>query len=201
MEQKTRAFVENTLGNDALLELFREIGQGKPPALLSLYDATNRLLFGITLKILSDRAAAEETLLDIYTQIWNQSIVYDDSMPALEWLISAAHYIAIAQLHWAKREPATREPLPAMNDASTTVAPEQQQAARSAMQSMEILQKELLEKAYYGGLSCAGLAAQIGKPVGAVKAHIRSGLGKIEENYRQTPGISAEAGTRSGGAQ
>jgi RNA polymerase sigma-70 factor, ECF subfamily len=64
------------------------------------------------------------------------------------------------------------------------VAPEQQKLARDAMASLAPVQREILEKTFYSGLSCSEIAAQEGKPVGAVTAHARLGLSKLDELFR-----------------
>ncbi len=194
MEQKTQAAGDNTLNNEVILALIREIEQGKAPALLSLYDATNRLVFGIVCRILGERSSAEEALLDIYTQIWNQAVAYDPSMSPIEWMANAAHHIAVGRLHWNNRERTKWDSTRGTENASLTVAPEQQEAAREALQALDPVQWELLERTYYRGLSCNEAAAHIGKPVGAVRVHIRSGLTRLGEALLQKQG-------RDGGAR
>jgi RNA polymerase sigma-70 factor (ECF subfamily) len=66
-----------------------------------------------------------------------------------------------------------------------TVAPEQQKAARALIASLIPAQQEILEWAYFSGLSCGEIAAQIGKPVGAVKTHTRLALSKLEDLPRE----------------
>ena len=80
-----------------------------------------------------------------------------------------------------------------------TVAPERQQTAREAMLSLDLAKRDLLVRAYYGGLSCNEMAAQIGKPVGAIRAHIRSGLYKLGEASLQKPASRMEAVAHDGG--
>jgi RNA polymerase sigma-70 factor (ECF subfamily) len=199
LEQNGHVAGNNPLSHEEILTLIRGIEQGKSSALLSLYNATNRLVFGLTLRILGERSSAEVTLLDVYTQIWNQSVRYDPAMPPVEWLIAAVHRIASARLHWTKRERAKVNPSPETVESSMTVAPEPQQTAREAMLSLDLAKRELLVRAYYGGLSCNEMAAQIGKPVGAVRAHIRSGLNKLGEASLQKPASRMEADAHDGG--
>ena len=46
------------------------------------------LVFGLTLRILRDRAAAEEATVDVYTQVWKQTGRYDPAKgTVLAWLL------------------------------------------------------------------------------------------------------------------
>jgi DNA-directed RNA polymerase specialized sigma24 family protein len=77
-----------------------------------------------------------------------------------------------------------------------SVASEQQKVARSSLEAMPTARRELLEWAYYGGMSCGEMAAQIGKPIGAVKTLLRLGLSSFAENFNtvQTQSNTPETG-------
>jgi len=184
------------LSNEEIQALIKGIEQGDPPALMGFYDATSRLVFGLILRILGDRSLAEETLLDIYTQIWKKFAVYDRALSPLQWLTIFAHRSAIARLHWSKRDTRKQGMAHGSADTTMTAAPEQQKEARTSLESMAPAQRQLLEWAYFGGLSCSEMAAQIGKPIGAVKAHIRSGLNKLGEASCPATGLSIDGGTK-----
>jgi RNA polymerase sigma-70 factor (ECF subfamily) len=184
VEQEIQAIREFPLGNDAVMELIRRIERKDQSALVALYDKTNRLLFGLVLRILGDRTSAEETLLEVYTHIWRRPESRDSELLPLEWLTALARAQAVARLHWnkqAKRKAGfkARNLEPAM-----TVAPDRQELARVSIGSLVPAQQEILGWAYYSGLSCSEIAAQIGKPIGAIKTHARLGLNKLSESFR-----------------
>jgi RNA polymerase sigma-70 factor (ECF subfamily) len=60
-----------------------------------------------------------------------------------------------------------------------TVAPEQQKLACVSIGALDPAQREVLDWAYYSGLSCDEIAAQLGQPLGAVKTRIRMGMSRI----------------------
>jgi len=181
-----------------MASLIKRAAGGDSSALIKLYDGTSRLVFGLIVRILGDRISAEETLLDVYTQVWRKSTRYDPEIPPLEWLIKIGRDSAVARLHWTKRETrAKQEPLPGQSDSDLIVAPEQQKLARASLASIPSAQREILERAYYGNLSCSEIAAQIGKPVGAVRNHIRLGLSKLGESPEsQSEQLTAESAPR-----
>jgi len=176
-----------------------KIEGGDSPALITLYDATSPLVFGLILKILGDRTLAEEALLDVYTQIW-KSAPGDPGTPPLKRLLTLARTNAIARLYWSKRNIRKQVTVADAVASAMTVAPEQQSAARSSLDALAPAQRELLELAYHGGMSCAAIAAQAGKPLGAVKSLIRIGLSEFGEHLHPAPGRREGAGPATGGA-
>jgi RNA polymerase sigma-70 factor (ECF subfamily) len=198
LEQEIQAIRELPLSNDMVMELFRRMGRGDPSALIALYDKSNRLLFGLVLRILGDRTSAEETLLDLYTHIWRQPESRDPRLLPLEWLMTLARAQAVARLHWNKQ--VKRKPgFQARNlDPAMTVAPDRQELARVSIGSLFPAQQEILGWAYYSGLSCSEIAAQIGKPVGAIKTHARLGLNKLSELFRPLIERETKADTAMG---
>ena len=195
MEQKNRATGDFPLNDDELIKLIRRVEKGNLSALMMLYDATGRLLFGLILNILGERASAEEALLDVYTHVWKQAAAYDPEMLPLEWLSELTRNTALAKLPWSKRDNGKKE-IPRSAASEMTVAPEQQKTARSSLERIESAQRELLEWAYRSGLTCSEMAAQIGKPVGAVKNHLRLGLGTLGESIHPVSG--SETGGKGG---
>jgi RNA polymerase sigma-70 factor (ECF subfamily) len=188
LEQQIPASRESALSNESIIALIRKIEGGDASALILLYDATSRLTFGLIMRILGDRAFAEETLLDVYTHLWKHAGSYDPGMAPLEWLLTIARTSAVARLHWSKRDSRAPESPAGNVPPAMTVAPEQQKIARSSLGSLPSAQRELLEWAYYGCISCSEMAAQIGKPLGAVKSHLRLGLVKLGECIRPVSG-------------
>jgi RNA polymerase sigma-70 factor (ECF subfamily) len=173
--------------------LIAEVAAGQQSALTTLYDSTSRMVFGLILRIVSDRATAEEVLLDVYTQVWRQAASYDPARGApLAWLMTIARTRAIDRLRSGKRDLQAREPLDAMGEiSSTTTDPEQasvlserQKLVRSALDSLSREQREVIELAYYSGLSHSEIALKLGQPLGTVKTRTRLGMMKLRDLLR-----------------
>jgi RNA polymerase sigma-70 factor (ECF subfamily) len=184
LEQETQAGDASSLSNEAALALIKKIEGGNKSALAILFDRTGRLLFGLVLRILGDKALAEETLLEVYTHVWKYSSLYDPRLLPLEWLMKIARGRAIARLQWRKHGKRKRELSFGGPAASMTVVPKQQELARSAIETLVPVQREILDWTYFSGLSCGEIAAQIGKPVGAVRTHARFGMSRLSDSFR-----------------
>jgi RNA polymerase sigma-70 factor (ECF subfamily) len=183
LEQKLHAVGESPLSDEAIRGLMRRIESGDSSALMTFYDGTSRLVFGLLLRILGDRTSAEEALLDVYTQVWKQPSRCDPETMPWVWLLTIAHDRASSRMNWSKRQSAKLALLQVNPDSPTTVAPGLQNLTRASLQSMAYAERVLLESAYYGCLSLSELAARIGKPIGAVKEHIRLGLSRLGESF------------------
>jgi RNA polymerase sigma-70 factor (ECF subfamily) len=178
---------------DDLPELIQRVAGGDASALTALYDSTSRVLFGLVLRVIADRSAAEEVLLDVYTQVWRQASSYDARRGSpLAWLVMMARTRAIDRLRSGRQDHQRREPLDkVMNERSLEANPEEsavtserQRIVRSALESLSPEQREVIELAYYKGLSHSEIAAKLGQPLGTVKTRTRLGMVKLLDLLR-----------------
>lgn len=163
---------------------------GDQSALATLYDTTSRLIYGLILRVLGDTSSAEEVLLDVYTQVWRQAANYDTNRGApLAWLTTIARSRAIDRLRSGWQDQRRKEPLEVLGDApgneaspeEMTVASERQRFVREALNSLAPEQREVIELAYYAGLSHSEIAAKLNQPLGTVKTRTRLGMMKLRE--------------------
>ncbi|HYV05599.1 MAG TPA: sigma-70 family RNA polymerase sigma factor [Blastocatellia bacterium] len=172
--------------------LIRNSARGDQSALGELYDATSRLVFGLVLRIVGDRASAEEVLLDVYTQAWRQAANYDEARGApLAWLMTIARSRAIDRIRSSKHDQ-QKDPLDAVAEISdrepspeqATVDSERRQLVRAALETLPAEQREVLELAYYSGLSHSEIASRLGQPLGTVKTRTRLAMIKLRDMLR-----------------
>ena len=173
--------------------LIKRVADGDSSALTTLYDSTSRLVFGLILRVVTDRSSAEEVLLDVYTQVWRQASTYDAKRGApLAWLMMIARTRGIDRLRSGKHEHQHKESLDSIGEvtASTaspeadTVMAERRQLVRSALETLSAEQREVIELAYYSGLSHSEIALRLGQPLGTVKTRTRLGMMKLRDMLR-----------------
>lgn len=175
-------------------ELIRGAASGDEQALASLYEATSRTVYGLLLRILSDAPAAEEVLLDVYEQVWRQAAQYSRERGSpLAWLTTIARSRAIDRLRRGRREQQHTEPLDSVAASAHSVesnaeeyvrAGEVRAVVRKALEALAPEQREVIELAYYGGMSHSEIAAARGLPLGTVKTRTRLGLIRLREMLR-----------------
>ncbi|MDX2032391.1 MAG: sigma-70 family RNA polymerase sigma factor [Blastocatellia bacterium] len=174
-----------------LIELVRKIAAGDQAAMAALYDSTSRLVYGLALRVLGDAATAEEVTLDVYTQVWRQAAAYDTGRGSpLAWLTTIARSRAIDRLRSGWQDQQRKQPLETVGDAPAsaaagpeemTVAAERQRFVRQALAQLAPEQREVLELAYYSGLSHSEISAKLNQPLGTVKTRTRLGMIKLRE--------------------
>lgn len=172
--------------------LIRSAAGGDQSALAGLYDATSRLVFGLVLRIVGDRPTAEEVLLDVYTQAWRQAANYDEERGApLAWLMTIARSRAIDRLRSGKHEQ-YKESLDAVREISdtepnpeqATVSSERRRLVCTALEALPAEQREVVELAYYSGLSHSEIALRLDQPLGTVKTRTRLAMIKLRDMLR-----------------
>jgi len=171
-------------------DLLARLVQGDSSALAALYDETSRSVYGLCIRILGDAADAEETTLDVFTQAWRQAARYDSSRgEVVTWLLTLAHSRAIDKLRSRasvrKREQGLDEAAELVSLSSDPEASSAaSQRARRVRQALDVLsadQRQVIELAYFEGLTHVEIAERIRQPLGTAKSRIRLGMIKLRE--------------------
>ncbi len=190
------------LDDRSLLDLIAGSAQGKHADFARLYDRTHMHLFGVAIRILGNGPAAEDVLQEAYVSIWKSAASYRNeiggqAIQPMTWLIAIVRNKALDALRLRARRK-EEEYTPDEDDAAANhpqahatagATPSALQLLENAtqalhidacMQSLDGSHRQSLALAYYQGLSHAEVAAQMGAPLGSVKAWIRRGLEKLK---------------------
>jgi RNA polymerase sigma-70 factor, ECF subfamily len=187
-----QTFVETRDRNKELAALITRVAARDQHAMAELYDATRRLVYGLVLRIVTDPAAADEALVDVYMQAWRQADRFDAERGApLAWLTTIARSRALDRVRSGSYERKHSEPLDAASHHvaaesadEAAFASETQAHVRRALNELTPEQREVIELAYYGGLSHSEIALDLGQPLGTVKTRTRLGMMKLRELLR-----------------
>jgi RNA polymerase sigma-70 factor, ECF subfamily len=173
-----------------LVSLVEQVAAGDQSALATLYDATNRFIYSLILRVLGDMGSAEEVLIDVYTQLWRQASSYDANRGApLAWMATIARSRAIDRLRSSWQDQHRKESLDVLGDApanaaspeESAAASERQRFVREALNLLTPEQRRVIELAYYSGLSHSEIAEKLNQPLGTVKTRTRLGMMKLRE--------------------
>lgn len=170
-------------------DLIRDMALGQLTALERFYDRYIQLVYNLVLRIVRNRADADEVVQRVFLQVWRDASRYDPSRGAPEaWLLTLARTRAIDALRAARRGGERVETRLTHDIADTGVGsaarlPERQRVT-GALDELSPAQRELLELAYYEGLTQTEIAARTGLPLGTVKTRIRTGLERLREVLR-----------------
>lgn len=155
-----------------------------------LYDRHNRLLFALILRIVRDRGEAEEVLQEVFMLVWTRVQTYNAALgsPA-GWLVRVARNRAIDHLRSSHVRVRAAEgapvPEPVESPERRAFAGEQQRAVSRALDSLPAEQRELIEQAYFLGLTQSELAERHRLPLGTVKTRIRTGMLALRQQLSQ----------------
>ena len=171
--------------------LLARIAEGDEAALDDLYGQSCGLVFAVTLRVLRDVSSAEDVTLEVYLQVWRKALAFDAGRgTASAWLFMLARSRAIDRLRSpAQRARDRQRPLEELAPLRDT-APDPEEAAdlrarrdlvRLALAALSKEQREVIELAYFEGLSQSEIAAKSGAPLGTVKTRMRLGLLKLRD--------------------
>ena len=89
---------------EAEIELLRRIGQGDRRSFEALYDRFSGILFSTCYGVLNNQEAAEDTLQDVFIQIWEKAPFYDPARgKPLGWAVTLTRNKAVDRLRSAQR--------------------------------------------------------------------------------------------------
>jgi len=178
-----------------LSRLLSRVALGDRQAFEAVYRDTSAQLFGVVLRINSDRAQAEEVLQEVFVNVWRAASGFDAALSQpLTWLTSVARNRAIDSLRRRKSEVSTVSAnLPGDDgegdlDQTAQMAgdgPDPLQQLEQAAQAREVThclqqlsaeQQQCVALAFYQGLSHSEVADQLAQPLGTVKSWLRRAL-------------------------
>jgi RNA polymerase sigma-70 factor (ECF subfamily) len=171
------------------LVLFQRIVARDSTALAELYDRHSTLLFGLILRIVRDRAEAEEILQDVFVRVWTRAESYDQRLGSpMGWLVRVARNCAIDRIRARRVRDGIGSALdPSISDTAAfgtnmrtpegvAVDEERRGKAIDALAGLPTEQRRLIEAAFFEGYTHNELAKRFGLPLGTVKTRIRAGM-------------------------
>jgi RNA polymerase sigma factor (sigma-70 family) len=174
--------------DEALLEA---IAGADEAALAELYDRFGRLAYGVALRVLRDRALAEDAVQEAFLAVWRSAGSYrQERAKPSTWLLTLVHRRAVDLVRREDRRRA--EPLDEPPEAPGGAVPEEadlrerRAAVQAALRQLPDDQREALELAYYGGYTQSELAERLGVPLGTIKSRMFSGLTRLRELVPET---------------
>lgn len=163
------------------------IGGGDRSALRQLYDATSAKLFGVCLRILSDREESEDVLQEVYVTVWRRADRFDASRASvMTWVSTIARNRSIDRLR-ARGPMAYAEPVEEMEipDGAATAETLLEAAGESGrlqncLSELDDRTEKVIRTAFFEGVTYEALARRMETPLGTVKSWVRRGLAKLK---------------------
>ncbi len=166
--------------------LMNGMQRGDPDAIERLYDRHAASMLGVAIKVLGGREDAEDLVHDVFMEAWQRSSGFRPERGSVRtWLLVRTRSRAIDRMRALgsarrhARETLAHPPEPQPSQAPEPSRPADQQKAIERLRCLPAAQRDLLELAYFGGLSCSEISKRTGVPLGTVKSRLSSGLEQL----------------------
>ncbi len=174
-----------------LIALIDRVALADESALRELYELTSSKLYGVAVRVVTNRSWAEDVLQEAFLNIWRIAGDYKASLsPPMAWmcLIVRSRGLDFLRRRTSERADAALELDDVMaetvegdspNPMDTALASEQAWALHQCLSQLDNKQREVVSLAYMRDLSHGELAEQLKLPLGTVKTWIRRGLEQL----------------------
>lgn len=164
-------------------------------ALSELYDHYHRLLFGLLLSIVRKREEAEDLVQEVFTTIWQKAGQFDTERgTAYTWIVSLCRNKGIDRLR-SKVYKEQKKQSTSLDDEDVfhplyseendplqdSILSDRAKKLHSALTQISDKQRQVLQVAYFNGMSQSEIADEFDIPLGTVKTRMRDGMIKLRE--------------------
>ena len=183
-------FADLVTGNDQ--ELIERLRRRDPDAMSDLYDRYSRIVYSVILRVVRNASVAEELAQETFLRAWNRAGDFEAARGKLiPWLLTIARNRAIDYLRSTagQQQSNTFELLSSerftlfVNTEDRMLDLEQARRIRAAFSQLNKNQREVLELAYFEGLSQSEMAEKLGQPLGTIKTWVRTALTNLRESF------------------
>ena len=189
------AAIANETHND--MQLMMQVMESNSAALEILYDRYASAVMGLTFKMLGDRTLAEEVTQETFWRVWRKAHSFRSRQGKFSsWLFGIARNLSIDA--WRRRQVrpqpvATTEenektdgtPDPNADVAESAWVAIKRKQVRAAMNSLPPNQRQVIELAYFWGMTRQEIAEETNVPLGTVHTRARLALQKLRETLQE----------------
>ena len=185
---ESRSLNTHTVTTASDVALLARIAKREQTAVGELYDKHSSFLYTLILRIVRERAEAEDTLQEVFLRVWDKADQYNELLGTpMVWMTRIARNLSIDKLR-SKLGQARKieddldvhEELSSdersSNPEFVTALSQQQTFVANAMSSLPKEQRILIEFAYFQGYTQSELADHFRLPLGTVKTRMRTGM-------------------------
>jgi RNA polymerase sigma-70 factor, ECF subfamily len=165
-------------------ELLLRVAEHDRAAFELLYRRYVRSIFGLALRRLRDHGRAEDAVQDVFAAIWRSAGSYrPERGPAAPWLYAVARNAIVDRFR------GSGDPVAELPELVSTEAGPHERAESSyvswrvhrALEELPVREREVIELAYWRGMSQSEIADHLDVPLGTVKTRTRSGLSRLSD--------------------
>jgi RNA polymerase sigma factor (sigma-70 family) len=163
-------------------ELVIALQQQDEQAFSYLYDNYSGAIFGMIYKMVNDKLLSEDILQEGFVKIWNNFSSYDPVKGRLfTWMINLTRNLTIDTLRSKgfKQQSKIYSDENSVNNISDGSRAAEKFDAMGIRKQLSLLttdQRQIIDLAYFGGLTQDEISKQLGIPLGTVKTRMRAAI-------------------------
>jgi RNA polymerase sigma-70 factor, ECF subfamily len=178
------------------LELHRRLSAGDRFAFDELYRRYAGSAYGLAFRVTGQQLLAQDVVHDAFLALWRAPEAYDPARGAFRtFFLSLVHHRAVDTVRREERlrrrterasnlEPVRDEDV-AEDVVEESFLSERRKGVREALLTLPAEQRQVVELAYFGGLTQAVIAERLGIPIGTVKTRTLAAMRKLRRQLEQ----------------
>jgi RNA polymerase sigma-70 factor, ECF subfamily len=175
-------------------ELARRLRARDPQVMSAIYDRYGRAAYSLIYRVVRDAGVAEDLVQETFLRVLSRAQSFDPDRGALgPWILAVARSRAVEHLRSAdgraaagRAEDGIQDPHLFANFEESATTPDRTRRLKEAFAKLTPPEKEVIELAYFEGLSQTEMAARLKQPLGTVKAWVRTALKALRERLSGT---------------
>ena len=186
--------------------LLERVALGEQDAVMVLYDRFSGAVLAVALRVTGNRAEAEDITQEVFARVWREATSFDRARgSAAAWIVTLTRNRAIdvvrSRSRRARHEDDQTAEEPVVTEAAATpearvVDAQRAEAVRVALDALRPEQRQVIELAYFGGLSHSEIAERLQQPLGTVKTRIAQSVKRLRDALArfsgdESPGASS----------
>jgi RNA polymerase sigma-70 factor, ECF subfamily len=173
-------------------KLVQQVAKGDERAFIELYDRYSPRVYALALRVLSDSMLAEEATQDTFLKLWSRAKQFNPHKGKLaSWLLTICHHTALDRLRLENRRPPASNSIDpeqtwaTLPDESTSSGEARWRSLYFAVQDLPDEQRQVIDLAFYKGMSQSEIAEVLGWPLGTVKTRVRAAMESLRQHWFQ----------------
>jgi RNA polymerase sigma-70 factor (ECF subfamily) len=178
--------------DDSLLDvdLIHRVAQADPRAFLLLYDRFAARVYGLALRMIGNAMGAEDVAQEAFLKVWSRAGSYRAERGSLiAWILTITRRTALDRLRSEARRSSPADPLDPesilleLPDPRTNSTEARWRSLHLMLTDLPAEQRQVIDLAFYSGLSHSQIADHLGLPLGTVKTRLRLGMERLRQAW------------------
>lgn len=172
-------------------DLARRLKARDQRAMSDLYDRYGRLAYSLIYRVVRNTGAAEDLVQETFLRVWNRVQSFDETRGALgPWVLTVARNRAIDYLRSSDGKMAAgaleldslERPVLFSGFEDNALSIDRARVLKTAFEKLTPTQRQVIELAYFEGLSQTEMAERMNQPLGTVKTWVRGALKALRDD-------------------